>query len=499
MYHCFRLEAYRRNDDFGRKQDVAPEYKMITPDEALYKDVNGDSPLPFISEALVKNYLEGFAVRITSKAQELYENRYLYFVKWAGQDGMFYIHALCYAEMKRNATYPVDISFDTDGVITECQCECGAGMGPEAHCKHVQTVLWALIRFSTSKEILAVQTCTEKLQTFHKARKHVGSPVKCQNSDVGVKEQVFEYEPRPSAFVNDAGYNDMVRNLCINFQFPHSIPLQQTYEPANTYSHALDHDYFVVSPEDQFLADSKVTQISEAERKALETATQAQSSCTAWKQERCKRLHSSHFGTICKAKETTDLDKLAYRLTRVTTFHSAPTRYGQKFEHVAVRKFEERHNVSTKPCGIHVHPERAYLAASPDRVIDDDTLVEVKCPYTTRHNLISPQTVPYLCYDGDELKLSPNHNYYYQVQGQLLCSRRKTCYFVVFTQKDLKVIAVDRDNEFIETMLEKLDAFFEHHFRKAYLRRFFHKDYYSYNFQKLRALPEHVAAIEGCH
>ena len=101
------------------------------------------------------------------------------------------------------------------------------------------------------------------------------------------KSKFFQYEAIPRAFQNDDAY---------------SVPLQQTYEPANAYSLTLDHDYFAVSPEDQYLADSKVTQISEDERKSVETAAQAQSSCRAWKQERCEQLHSSHFVTICKAK-----------------------------------------------------------------------------------------------------------------------------------------------------------------------------------------------------
>ena len=42
-----------------------------------------------------------------------------------------------------------------------------------------------------------------------------------------------------------------------------------------------------------------------------------------------------------------------------------------------------------------------------------------------KKNLINPQTVPYLCYDGDELNLSLNRKYYYQVQGKLLCSDKK--------------------------------------------------------------------------
>ena len=41
----------------------------------------------------------------------------------------------------------------------------------------------------------------------------------------------------------------------------------------HAYSFTLDHDYFAVSPEDQYVADSKlkVTQISEDEKKVVKT------------------------------------------------------------------------------------------------------------------------------------------------------------------------------------------------------------------------------------
>ena len=92
---------------------------MITSTEALYKGVNGGSPLSYFSEVLVKNSLKGFAVCIRSEAKELHENCYLNFVKWDGESCIFYIHALCCAEMKQNATYPIAISFATDKAITE--------------------------------------------------------------------------------------------------------------------------------------------------------------------------------------------------------------------------------------------------------------------------------------------------------------------------------------------------------------------------------------------
>ena len=46
--------------------------------------------------------------------------------------------------MKKSTVYTVYIKVDVCGVVQESQCECGEGMGPEAHCKHVCVILYAL-------------------------------------------------------------------------------------------------------------------------------------------------------------------------------------------------------------------------------------------------------------------------------------------------------------------------------------------------------------------
>ena len=63
--------------------------------------------------------------------------------------------------MKKSTTYDVDLSVDKDGVVQESQCECGAGMAPSCHCKHVAAVLWALIQFTKDGSILTELTCTQ--------------------------------------------------------------------------------------------------------------------------------------------------------------------------------------------------------------------------------------------------------------------------------------------------------------------------------------------------
>ena len=66
-------------------------------------------------------------------------------------------------------------------------------------------------------------------------------------------------------------------------------------------------------------------------------------------------------------------------------------------------------------------------AASPDGIIGDDRVLEIKCPFTAFNKPITPATVPFLYEENGVMNLINNHDYYYQVQGQMLCTNRKHC------------------------------------------------------------------------
>lgn len=86
--------------------------------------------------------------------------RYLRFARIATHSGSYYIYSQIWAEMKKSVSYRVDLSINHDG-INEAQCECGAGQGPTAHCKHVGTTLYALQAFSSSGDLITETTCTQ--------------------------------------------------------------------------------------------------------------------------------------------------------------------------------------------------------------------------------------------------------------------------------------------------------------------------------------------------
>ena len=205
--------------------------------------------------------------------------------------------------------------------------------------------------------------------------------------------------------------------------------------------------------------------------------TRGQHSTRRWFEERTIRLTASRFGEICKATERRDKTGLARSYTVVKNLKTEAIKYGRQYESVAVEQYEVLTKRQTTSCGIFVSDQYPYLAATPDRVVDGNTIVEVKCPFAAKKHNITPSTVPYLKSVNGNLALDSNHSYYYQVQGQLFCSKRQYCDFVIFTQKDLKVVTIAFDNDFVDQMLQKLMSFYNDFFRDAVVKVHLFKDY----------------------
>jgi len=216
----------------------------------------------------------------------------------------------------------------------------------------------------------------------------------------------------------------------------------------------------------------------------IELQTRSQADSKQWMDERCKRMTASKFGTICKATERRDKGALAQSLCERKSIRTAATQHGLKYEKVAVEKFEATEKLTTRECGLYVCKDYPYLAASPDRVIDDDTLLEVKCPYTNRDKEITHLTVPFLVQSEQGLELDQKHDYYYQIQGQMLCSGHKQCKLMVMHLKHFQIIHIPYNQDFVDnTMLPKLKDFFENFFKPGLINYHVNKNYYDYKFE----------------
>ena len=259
------------------------------------------------------------------------------------------------------------------------------------------------------------------------------------------------------------------------------MPVRQLFSPANIPAMAHDHWYQAETMEEDFLRKYRVSEITEQERVQIEEQTRRQSTSRRWFEERTKRLTSSHFGEICKATERRDKTKLAESYTVVRDLRCPAIQHGRKYEAVAVEEYQLETQRKTSACGMFVSPNYPFIAASPDRVVDDSTLLEVKCPFTAREQLISHASVPYLKLNEDgDLELDRNHQYYYQVQGQMFCTGKQHCDFVVYTFKDMKVLNINFDQCFVDKMVEQLKSFYVDYFRDVVVKVHFYKDYYKY-------------------
>ena len=195
------------------------------------KTTNSDSVIPKLNSAAVDAYLETFDKKLEKISIEMYGEGYINFVRFSKQQ-YFFVKAECRAQMKLQVAYAVDICINEAGTVQECQCECAVGMGPTAHCKHVAAVLYGLCQFSESGEFVTAQTCTQKLQTFHQTKKHLGTPVKAENLSVQVYANI-DYDPRPPQLVQQDGYETYFKNTVVNSGVMCTAPISQIIYPAN--------------------------------------------------------------------------------------------------------------------------------------------------------------------------------------------------------------------------------------------------------------------------
>lgn len=193
----------------------------------------------------------------------------------------------------------------------------------------------------------------------------------------------------------------------------------------------------------------QISSLTKSEQDDIEKATRGQASNKLWFSNRAMRVTSSHFGTICKATDRRDMAKCCQDIVSPCGVTCKAMEHGKKYERVAVEKYEQLHGVSTHECGLFVSTDEPYLAASPDRLLADDVVVEVKCPFTNKDKMITPQTVPYLQSLDGVLMLKQGHDYHYQIQGQLYCTGRAEGHLVVFSLKDTQIVTVPRDDKFI--------------------------------------------------
>lgn len=133
------------------------------------------------------------------------------------------------------------------------------------------------------------------------------------------------------------------------------------------------------------------------------------------------------------------------------SYQNAAMIWGTNTEPLARAAYEAHRGVLVEETGFVPHPSGAMTGASPDGLVGDDGLVEIKCPNTATHidTLMSDDAPP---------------KYFAQMQWQMACTGRAWCDFVSFDPRmpeemQLFVVRVERDDTWIIMAEEAVQAF----------------------------------------
>lgn len=199
--------------------------------------------------------------------------------------------------------------------------------------------------------------------------------------------------------------------------------------------------------QDQIAYIQNRAKVSDVTITELAQLTKGQRDNPLWQQLRKGRLTASNFGSVLKAKRITPSLKKRllgeYDLSRVKAIQ-----WGVQNEEEAIKQFTTTTGLPVEQTGVWLDTS-GVLGASPDGLVGQNHVLEVKCPYTQRNQAIAEGLVHHsfclkLKEDGS-YTLKQDHVYWHQVQGQMFLTRRQFCYFVVWTTKDSVTLLIKKD------------------------------------------------------
>lgn len=190
-------------------------------------------------------------------------------------------------------------------------------------------------------------------------------------------------------------------------------------------------------------------------------ATKIEQGSDAWKALRAGKVTASRVADVMSkiksgesaGRKNYRMDLVAERLTGkpVDSFTNSAMQWGTEQEPFARIAYETHKGIFVEQVPFVDHPTIEWFGCSPDGLVGEDGLLEIKCPNTTTH-------LEYL-QDG-----KPPSKYIPQMMAQMACTGRKWCDFVSFDPRlpedlQLLVVRLNRDEAYIQKMETEVKQF----------------------------------------
>ncbi|XP_021362623.1 uncharacterized protein LOC110456300 [Mizuhopecten yessoensis] len=231
--------------------------------------------------------------------------------------------------------------------------------------------------------------------------------------------------------------------------------------------------------------------ISDEQVNYVEDITQSQSSSLTWHHQRSGRITASVAGEVMHTSVSQPSLSLLKKICIPST--SSPDvpalNWGKLHEEDAFKLYKVMNKVektelnicpkgeiilkntqdhlslNVKKAGFVISVKKPFLGASPDGHTFCECcgkgLLEIKCPYKIRDTKVKEALKDNTFCIDDTFSLKKTHKYFAQVQLQMFVCDGDYTDFVVWSPIDRVITRVQRDNNFINAMIEKLQNFWK--------------------------------------
>lgn len=343
------------------------------------------------------------------------------------------------------------IDLNDDGTVCGARCECARG---QHKCHHMGAVLLHGIRTVSS---------TDKLCTWNRSEAPdsvclVDELFPAQQFRALLREPTQEDRNYFRAKLKLDGITCGMRWLLA--PEPESAQL-----PASTVDMILGSQDFL-SSSNQLGCFLKLIEVNADQILAVENLTKGQRDNSTWGMFRKGRITASNFGPVISNVDShrgPSQSLIKSLLGEYDLSGLKAIQYGIHHEAEAVKMYEVVTGNRVRETGLWLHPS-GLLGASPDGLISDNKVLEVKCPMKAKDMMIEEAILEgnfFLSKDPSGNTVIANNaqgrRYYHQVQGQLALTGRDICHFVVWTQKDLRIVEIERDQQWAANIKKLMD------------------------------------------
>ena len=200
--------------------------------------------------------------------------------------------------------------------------------------------------------------------------------------------------------------------------------------------------------------------LSETQQCLINEATKDQSKSIEWHSIRIGRITSSNVHQVLHTSSVHPCKSILNTICYPKLFTTDATKWGKDHEKEGLHEFRQvfsryHSDIKIENCGLVLLKDASYIGASPDAIAicscHGKSVVEVKCPFSYKHNPI------------EHYRIQSGHKYYSQIQLQMMATGVETGYFVVWTPEESFVQTIERDENYQSSMFLKCQSFWKDH------------------------------------